>query len=448
MADYARGSSGSGVRVMTAAEQMLRTRGAAVRIVRLSFAVLLMTVTLVFILDTGGDGERRFTFIQGWEVPALTAALIGIGLLALDVLTPRKRLSVVGAILLGGLAGGLATIFVSTVIDLFVKTYGIAGPVALIDGVKVIFGIGLMYLGITTVLQTQDDFRLVIPYVEFAKQIRGPRPLLLDSSALIDARIVDLAASGLLQVPLIVPKFILDELQRLADSSDKANRAKGRRGLDAVARLQRTAGVDITIDDAPITGKSADQLLLAAAQEMPGVVVTTDTALAKLAGIQNVKVLNVNDIALALRPTLVPGSVLELRIVRRGEQPGQGVGYLDDGTMIVVNDAAGLIDQDLRVEVTGAVQTSAGRLIFAKNVGEGGQAGGGVAAQSAPVAEEIAQAQRALGPAQAVAPERAEPGAAASEAHEHGGDASTEGKPGPLGPGVYRKTPNRNPRRG
>ena len=129
----------------------------------------------------------------------------------------------------------------------------------------------LCYLGITTVLQTQDDFRLVIPYVEFAKQIRGPRPLLLDTSALIDARIADLADTGIIQSPVVIPHFVVAELQLLADSSDKLKRARGRRGLDVIARLQRAAALDVSIDETAVPGKAVDQMLVELARRMPAI---------------------------------------------------------------------------------------------------------------------------------------------------------------------------------
>jgi uncharacterized protein YacL len=268
--------------------------------------------------------------------------------------------------------------------------------------------------------------------------------LLLDSSALIDARIVDLATTGMVQTPMVAPRFVLLELQALSDSVDKLNRTKGRRGLDAVSRLQRTPGVDITVDETPIPGKSVDQMLIELARLMPAVIVTTDANLNRVARIQNVPVLNLNDVANALKPSLIPGSELSIAVIRAGEQPGQGVGYLDDGTMVVIEEGASAVGGEARVEVTSAMQTSAGRLIFARNL----DAAGG---------SRNAEASVPAGEPEGV-PELTSP--PSSEAEQATPQAPTIGEPvavrpptkplrtGPMGPGQFGKAPNRNPRRG
>lgn len=416
---------------LSATEEALRTRSTAIRILRMTFAVLLLTVTTVYIIDTGSatSGDRTFTFIPGWEIPLATAVLVGFGLIALDVLTPRKRLSVVGAVVVGAVIGGVATLFFSAIIDLFVKTYSIGATSPLIDAVKVLMGIGLIYLGITIVLQTQDDFRLVIPYVEFAKQLRGPRPMLLDTSAIIDGRVLDLAATGLLQTPVVVPRFVVDELQTLADSGDKLQRSKGRRGLEIVGKLQRTPGLDISVDETPVPGKAVDQMLVELARRMPAVIVTSDTGLNRVATIQGVRVLNINEVANAFKIALLPGVVVSVRVVKAGEQEGQGVGYMDDGTMIVIENASESVGEDVRAEVTSSMQTAAGRLIFARNSDT----------PTRPVPAEKAGEpvdQSASGDAEgAIAePIRVIP-------------PTTPHRPGPFGPGQQRKVPNRNPRR-
>lgn len=461
-------------RVLSSQELAAEARSSAVRVVRLAFVVVLLTVTLVFTFDVGRQGgEQVFGFIQGWQIPVGAAVLVGVGLLTLDMLVPRKRLSIIGAVVIGGLLGGLLTLVVSAIMDLFVKTWDIKTDLALIDSTKLLFGIGLTYLGISIVLQTQDDFRLAIPYVEFAKQLRGPRPMLLDTSALIDARIVELAAGGLVQTPLVIPRFVLAELQTLADSSDKLSRAKGRRGLDAVVRLQRTAGLDVTIDDTPIPGKAVDQMLVELAKRTPGAIVTTDTGLERVAGIQQVQVINLNQIASALRPPLIPGAVTTINIVRAGEQPGQGVGYLDDGTMLVVENAAGSIGQDVRAEVASALQTSAGRLVFARNLDtpdaqQEAESSEPIDQSVAPATDDRRDAPPHEGhtdPDRRPAEHTSQPGLNAAQASAAPRTASSASPPaappatprvgqppirppgGPIGPGPGRKTPNRNPRR-
>lgn len=336
------------------------------RIVRIGFIALITVVTLLTILQVEpGAGRGAVALAVGWPVTLGVALSLAAVVLLIDVLTPTKKISTLFSVFFGLLGAMLATVAVGFIVDLLASTYDIRAP-GLVAAVKVLIGIALAYLGITTVLQTQDDFRLVIPYVEFAKQYRGPRPLVLDSSALIDGRFIEFAGSGLVQSPIVVPRFVIEELQRLADLGDKHKRSRGRRGLDMIGKLQRTAGVDVSIDDTNLVPQPVDQMLIELAGGMNGMVVTTDAALERIGQIRGVPVLNVHDVATSLRPTVVPGEQIRLTIIREGEQPGQGVGYLDDGTMVVVDDGAGYIGEDVPLVIGTSVQTSAGRIVFAK----------------------------------------------------------------------------------
>ncbi len=352
---------------LTPFEAAARQRMILVRLVRAAFFVLLVTVAIV------SSAEVTVPYKLGLWIPIVGALIIACIALYIDVATPNKKISVIGGVFLGVFAGMLGTLAISYVMDLLLQVW-ITDEQALkalntpILTIKLMVGITLCYLGITTVLQTQDDFRLVIPYVEFAKQIRGPRPLVLDSSALIDARITDLCQTGMVQTPVMVPRFVVGELQTLADSSERLKRAKGRRGLDVIMRLQRLPGLDISIDETLVTGKAVDQMLIELARRLPATIVTTDSGLNRVASIQGVQVLNLNDVANALKPTLIPGEQLSIRLIKRGEQQGQGVGYLEDGTMVVAEDGGPRIGEQVTLTVTSTLQTSAGRLIFGRMV--------------------------------------------------------------------------------
>lgn len=348
-------------------EKAQRQRVALLRIIRLTFVVLLATITLLTIYR--GDSGETDLLIERWPITLTIAALFGAVAIAIDLLTPVKKISTLFSILFGLLGALLVTAAIGFVIDVLAESYEFGQAKQLVGPVKLLIGICLAYLGITTVLQTQDDVRLVIPYVEFAKQIRGTRPLLLDTSSLIDARIVDLARTGLIQSPVVIARFVIAELQTLSDSSDKLKRVRGRRGLEIIQRLQRDAGLDVSIDESIVPGKNVDQMLVELAREMQGMVVTTDVALARVAEIHGIQVLNLNDVANALKPSLVPGEHLRVHLVKAGEQDGQAVGYLADGTMIVAEHAGELIGDVADLEVTSSLQTSAGRMIFAKPVG-------------------------------------------------------------------------------
>jgi uncharacterized protein YacL len=216
------------------------------------------------------------------------------------------------------------------------------------------------------VLTTKDDFRLVIPYVEFAKQVRGVRPMLIDTSILIDGRIDSLSQSGFVDAPLVVPQFVINELQTLADSSDKLKRARGRRGLEMVSKLQDNPYVDVTLDPTEAPGHSVDHMLIHVAAEQKLRILTTDYNLNKVAQINGVSVLNLNDLTGTLRPQVIPGENLLVEIVKRGEAPGQGVGYMPDGTMVVIENAADRVGDSVPAVVTNSLQTSAGRMIFGR----------------------------------------------------------------------------------
>jgi uncharacterized protein YacL len=236
-----------------------------------------------------------------------------------------------------------------------------------ISSVMMIF---MCYVCIATLLQTKDDFRFIIPYVEFSKEIKGARPLVLDTSVVIDGRIADVAETKVIDQPMVVPRFVLQELQGIADSSDKLRRNRGRRGLDILNRLQKSPGIEVRIDDADLPElagiREVDQRLVILAKHLGGKVVTNDYNLNKIARLQGVEVINLNDLANAMKPIVLPGESLNVKLIKRGEEPGQGIGYLDDGTMVVAEQGSQHIGEMVRLIVTSVLQTSAGRMIFGR----------------------------------------------------------------------------------
>lgn len=345
-------------------------RHALLRLLRIVLIAVIILVTFFYVLDIGQSDpgqlrELEINLVTGWPWVLLFALTLAFGVIAIDVLTPEKKIVTVSGVFFGIVAGVVASIAFSFLIDRLAEAYEIEGE-RIISTVKILLGIGATYLCVSIVLQTQDQFRLVIPYVEFSKQIRGPKPMLLDTSVLIDGRIIDIARIGALQTPLVIPQFVLAELQQLADSRDKTKRSRGRRGLDVVSRLQREPRLDITIDDSVPPAKNVDQMLVDLALTMPGIVVTTDSALERVAGIHGAPVLNLNELAQAMRPNVLPGEILTVTLLREGEHAPQAVGYLDDGTMVVAEDGAAQIGQRVQLTVMSTLQTSAGRMIFAR----------------------------------------------------------------------------------
>ncbi len=194
------------------------------------------------------------------------------------------------------------------------------------------------------------------------------RPLVLDTSAIIDGRILDIAKTGFINGLILVPNFVLTELQQVADSADDLKRARGRRGFEVVEALKKTKEVQLQIWDKEQNGKLVDDKLLNLAKAISGRIITTDFNLNKLASVWNIAVLNVNDLANAVKTVSLPGENFGIKIVHPGKDSKQGVGYLEDGTMVVVSGSADKISQTIKVEVTKNIQTPAGRMIFAKEV--------------------------------------------------------------------------------
>jgi uncharacterized protein YacL len=223
------------------------------------------------------------------------------------------------------------------------------------------------------VLQTKDDFRFIVPYVEFSKQTKGARPIVLDTSVLIDARIADIARTGIIENQVIVPRFVVLELQAIADGADKLKRNRGRRGLDTLADLKANPKIEMIDYDPPgrhDTKLPVDERLLHVARDLNARVLTNDFNLNKVAQLRGVDVVNVNDLANAVKPVVLPGERMVVRLVKPGEEAGQGVGYLDDGTMVVVEQARQHLNEEVEFTVTNTRQTSAGKMIFGR-MGEG-----------------------------------------------------------------------------
>jgi uncharacterized protein YacL len=223
------------------------------------------------------------------------------------------------------------------------------------------------YLGMMLAMRSnRDEFSLIIPYVRFARETTQREPLVVDTNIIIDGRIAELCATGFVSRALIVPRFILGELQTLADSRDPIKRERGRRGLEILNQLQKSRELDLTIHET--TGDadlSIDARLVRTAKVLQARLLTNDQALCQVARLQHVPALNLADLARALRPSAAAGDELELNLVKEGRESHQAVGYLPDGTMIVVNHARPYLGKVATVIVSSALQTGAGRLIFA-----------------------------------------------------------------------------------
>lgn len=280
-----------------------------------------------------------------------------------DIYAPRKRIDTISAVYFGVLIGVLLTYVLSIALaPLIAQSFNGRA-------VQMVIALVLCYFCTSVLLQTKDDFRFLIPYVEFVREVKGFKPLILDTSVVIDGRIADLVGTGIFDNQLIMPRFALSELQNIADSSDKLRRTRGRRGLDVLNRMRADQDVDLVIFDRELpelAGQTVDLKLVLLAKHLEGKVVTGDFNLNKVAKLHNVPVINLNEISNSLRPVFLPDETFRTKIIKAGEGAEQGVGYLDDGTMVVIEGARDKIGQELDVRVTSTLQTNAGKMIFAK----------------------------------------------------------------------------------
>jgi len=330
----------------------------------------MLILRMVFIFVAGGVGTFLVPSDIETDGPIYMPYMIfsgvllaAAGVIALDMFFERKRIEIISAVYFGLLVGMLLTFLLSIGLGPLLKN--VAGS----ERIMLMISVILCYGCISLLIQTKDDFRFIIPYVEFARDLKGIRPLILDTSAVIDGRLAELADTAIIDSQLIMPRFVLLELQAIADSSDKLRRVRGRRGLDILNRLRAHDKVDFLLFDRELpefAGQPVDMKLVLLAKHLDGKLVTGDFNLNKVAKLHSVEVINVNEIAKAMRPQFLPGEAFQLKVVKPGEGQDQGIGYLDDGTMVVVEGGRDNISRTVTVVVTSTLQTQSGRMIFTR----------------------------------------------------------------------------------
>lgn len=336
-------------------------------VVRGAFAALALLVAVASVVV-----GARMNFLPGGAVGAVLVLAAAGGAIYADSRQSEKRVATISAVLFGLVFGLLVGWLVGSAFDPLVRAAvgdGGAEVAAVLRAAVMLVG---AYVGISLLVQVRDDFRVVIPFVEFTKQVKGGRPLVLDTSVIIDGRIADLCDTRIIDTRLIVPRFVLQELQGIADSSDKLKRNRGRRGMDILKKMQGNPKIDLHIHEGnagelkPGEKMKVDERLVAFAKVVGGRVVTNDFNLNKMAQLQGVDVINLNEVANSLKTVALPGEYLTLKVVRAGDQLGQGVGYLEDGTMVVIESGRNLIGQEVSIVVTSVLQNPAGRMIFGR----------------------------------------------------------------------------------
>lgn len=323
----------------------------------------------IYVGDLTGENHELYAVVFG-----LVGALVGLVITPYITTRPVRKLRgvltrVSSQTLLAGFVGLLSGLIVAALlafpISLLPSPFGDVLPFV---GV-LLFG----YLGIAVFVMRQNDifslFR-VLPGRggEAGAQVASPgRTILLDTSVIIDGRIADIARTGFLFGTLLIPRFVLNELQYIADSADSLRRQRGRRGMEVLAELQKESSIPVRITDIDVEGvREVDDKLVILARQLQASILTNDYNLNRVAELQGVPVLNVNELANAVKSVLLPGEPLTVNIIQEGKEANQGVGYLDDGTMVVVEDGRSHLNQQVTVTVTKVLQTAAGRMIFAR----------------------------------------------------------------------------------
>jgi uncharacterized protein YacL len=302
---------------------------------------------------------------EHWALHPVIAVLIGLtgggAMIGLDLLLKGFSLR--------GLSAATFGLFVGFLMSFFIDRSGMFDKIApdtlLIARISmyVIFS----YLAMVIALRGKDEFNLVIPYVKFVRENKPDRLVLLDTNIIIDGRIQDVCAAGFLDAVFVVPRFVLRELQYIADAPDAVKNVRGKRGLEVLRAMQKNPNLEIKIHDNEVPEiKEVDGKLVHLAKALPAEIVTNDVNLARVAELQHIRVLNLHELAKALRPVILPGEKLAVKLVKEGRESDQALAYLDDGTMIVVNHARRQIGKDVQVAIQSVLQTGAGRMAFAE----------------------------------------------------------------------------------
>jgi uncharacterized protein YacL len=326
-------------------------------------AALLPDIRLLIYIGAGVLSGIIFLFLSKPMVKYLFRAA-GEADKQLSKLPAGVVLSAVFGLILGLVVAILLTQLVNNILQ------GIIGLAWLAAVLNVIIYIVCVYLGISILVRHRPEF-LDSGFRRGRDEKGGKdatlaRPKLLDTSVIIDGRIFDICNTGILEGALIIPEFVLDELRHIADSADDLKRNRGRRGLDVLKRIQTELNMPVKIVHAEVEASDVDAKLLFLAKKMDGIVVTNDFNLNKVAAVKGVRVLNINELSNAVKPVVLPGEDMLVNIVKDGKEPGQGIAYLDDGTMIVVEGGQNEHNRPVGVVVTSVIQTAAGRMIFAK----------------------------------------------------------------------------------
>ena len=328
----------------------------------------LLPIRLVFVALCAAAGWLVCYAITDWDQYRVTAVVVGlsIGLLVVlvDIMLKGFSLRGLSAVTVGIAAGSLIAYLVvaSPLLE--------QGDPTRIYLVRLGLFLVCPYLAIVIALRGKDEFNLIVPYIRFVPHEVDVPLVVVDTSVLIDGRVARVCEAGFLTAALVIPRFVLNELRVVADSTDPHKQARGRRGLEVLNELRKIKNLDIRITESEVTKREdVDAKLVFLAQSMRAKLLTTDYNLAKMAEFHGVQWLNLNSLAKSLRPELMLGERLDVDLVKPGKEEGQAVGYIEDGSMVVVNGARAFIGRRVQAEIISVLPTAGGKMIFARHVG-------------------------------------------------------------------------------
>jgi len=319
----------------------------------------------LFVLASAGTAysiglamERPFSVL-------VLGILISLLVILAEWFVSRGPIALISSIVFGALLGMLLATLTVAVVGLAVEKEVMD---EMRDGLTGALIVVFSYLGIAFIYNSREKFNLIVPYVEFRKEQKGISPVVLDTSVVIDGRVADIVSTGVVDGPFIVPQLVLRELHQIADSGDKLKRERGRLGLETLNRLRAAPDVEVRVQDLGVDedDRPVDEQLVRIAKSVNGRLMTMDFNLNRLASVEGIRVINLNELSNAVKPIAVPDERLTVKLIKRGEQPGQAVGYLPDGTMVIVEAAAHLVGQEADVIVRNAITRPTGRMIFAQ----------------------------------------------------------------------------------
>lgn len=324
----------------------------------------LLFIRTFFLLISAFVGSYLGSITNAAAQGAWFGALAGLVLILLELSLRRVSVRGLSSMVFGLLLGMVMAKLIADIMSLLPLGESMQSIM------RAVLTIIFSYLGAVMALRGKDEFSIIIPYVRFRRQDISEHVIILDTSAIIDGRIWDIYKTNVFAGRLVVPRFVLQELQSLSDSSDELKRQRGRRGVEILRNMQKDAALDIHIhEDDMAELKEVDTKLVRLAKIMEARIFTTDYNLSRIAAIQGVATLNINDLLQAVKPSIFTGEEMEVRLVKEGKEHDQGIAYTEDGTMIVVAGGRSLVGKKVRVLVTSILPTQGGRMIFAKVIG-------------------------------------------------------------------------------